>query len=202
MDPTSPRENDRAPSDGCDAVDLSVVIPVYNERECIDGLWSRLRAALDGLDRTFEVVFVDDGSTDDSLRMLTRIGRSDPHVRVVRLMRHTGQTAALAAGFHAARGTWVATLDADLQNPPEEIGRLIEASDGVEIVYGRRRERNDRWTKRIGSRIGNGVRNAVTGHYVHDTGCSLKLMRRTALMRLPLFAGMHRFLPTLFAFHG
>ena len=178
------------------------MIPVYNECDCIDGLWLRLGKALNGLSASFEVIFVDDGSTDDSLQMLTRIGRSDPRVRVVRLLRNTGQTAALAAGFRSARGTWVATLDADLQNPPEEIGRLIEVSEGVDIVYGRRRKRNDSWAKRIGSRIGNGVRNTITGHHVRDTGCSLKLMRRTALMRIPLLTGMHRFLPTLFAFHG
>jgi len=183
-------------------VELSVVIPVYNEDACIDALWRELEPVLDRIGRPWEVVFVDDGSTDRGPERLLALARRRPEVRLVQLAANRGQTAALDAGFRAARGEWVVTLDADLQNPPQEIARLLEAAEGVDLVYGRRRVRHDSWVKRVASRIGNGVRNAITGHRVHDTGCSLKLYRRDALRRIPLFTGMHRFLPTLFAFHG
>jgi glycosyltransferase involved in cell wall biosynthesis len=182
--------------------DLSVVIPVYNEEACLEPLWHRLHPVLEGLGRRWEVVFVDDGSTDRSAVLLGQLRREHPGVRLLRLERNRGQTEALDAGFRAARGVWIATLDADLQNPPDEIPRLLAASDGVQLVYGRRKVRRDDWRTRMASRVGNAVRNWVTGHRVRDTGCSLKLYRREALARIPLFRGMHRFLPTLFAFHG
>ncbi len=184
-------------------IDLSVALPIYDEAECVDLLWPRLEAALRATGRSWEAILVDDGSTDGTPAALERIRASCDRVRVLRLARNAGQSAALAAGFHAARGTWVATLDADLQNPPEELARLLAAADGdVDLVFGRRATREDGWLKRVASRVGNGVRNAITGHRIPDTGCGLKLMRREALLRLPLFDGAHRFLPTLFAMHG
>jgi glycosyltransferase involved in cell wall biosynthesis len=183
-------------------VEISVVIPVFNEESCIEPLWERLAPVLQGLGRAWEVVFVDDGSTDAGPGILLRLRRDYPAARMIRMARNQGQSAALDAGFRAARGGWIVTLDADLQNPPEEIPRLFEAAGGVELVFGRRRRRRDSWFKRTGSRIGNGVRNLITGHRVRDTGCSLKLYRADALRRIPLFRGMHRFLPTLFVFHG
>jgi len=183
-------------------IDLSVVVPVLDEQDCLPLLWEALAPALAGLDRSWEVVFVDDGSTDASLDRLREIHTRHPGVRVIRLDGHHGQSAALDAGFRAARGRWVATLDADLQNPPREIGRLLAAADGVDLVFGRRRERRDGTLKRLTSAIGNAVRNAITGHHVRDIGCSLKLYRRAALRGIPAFAGMHRFLPTLFVIHG
>jgi glycosyltransferase involved in cell wall biosynthesis len=182
--------------------EISVVIPVYNEEACVEPLWSRLRPVLVGLGREFEVIFVDDGSSDRSAELLVDLRRAHAEVRLLRMERNQGQTAALDAGFRAARGTWVVTLDADLQNPPEEIPRLFEAAEGVDMVYGRRKVRRDGFVTRVSSRIGNCVRNWITGHRVCDTGCSLKLYRREALRRIPLVRGMHRFLPTLFAFHG
>jgi glycosyltransferase involved in cell wall biosynthesis len=157
---------------------VSVVIPVFNEETCIGPLWDRLRPVLLGLGRSWEVVFVDDGSTDASPARLSDLRSAEPRVRVMKMARNQGQSAALDAGFRAARGGWIVTLDADLQNPPEEIPRLFEAAAGVDLVFG------------------------VTGHTVRDTGCSLKLYRADALRRIPLFRGMHRFLPTLFVFHG
>ena len=196
------RPEAHATAAGRTEVRLSAVVPVYNERECVEPLWERLAPVLDATGSSWETVFVDDGSSDGTAEILERLARERPRVRVVRLLQNRGQTAALSAGFAHARGEWIVTLDADLQNPPEEIPRLLAAVDGVDLVYGRRRVRHDGWAKRIGSRIGNGVRNLVTGHFVHDTGCSLKLFRRNALARIPLFHGMHRFLPTLFEFHG
>ncbi len=191
-----------APSLDPAPLEVSVVIPVHEEEACLPALWERLRTVLERLGRPFEVVFVDDGSGDGSPDALRRIRTGDRRVRVFRMGERRGQSAALAAGFRAARGEWVVTLDADLQNPPEEIPRLFAAADGVDLVYGRRRRRIDGPIKRISSRIGNGVRNLITGHTVQDTGCSLKLMRRECLGRVPQFRGMHRFLPSLFVFHG
>jgi dolichol-phosphate mannosyltransferase len=184
------------------SVSISLVIPVFNEEENLAHLWSRLRPILAQLDRNWELLLVNDGSTDHTLERLKAIRAEDPRARIIELDRNYGQSAAMDAGFRAARGEWVITLDADLQNPPEEIPRLLEATDGVDLVYGRRMRRQDSWTAKLSSRIGNGTRNLITGHHVNDTGCSLKCYRREALERIPLFRGMHRFLPTLFNFHG
>jgi len=184
------------------SVGISFVVPVFNEEESLPLLWDRLRPILARLDRSWELILVDDGSTDGSLERLKAIRTADRRTRLVVFDRNHGQSAAMDAGFRAARGEWVIVLDADLQNPPEEIPRLLEASDGVDMVYGRRARRQDSWTARLSSRIGNGTRNLITGHHVHDTGCTLKCYRREALERIPLFRGMHRFLPTLFKFHG
>jgi glycosyltransferase involved in cell wall biosynthesis len=193
-DGTARPDPDRpAPDPAARRVEVSVVIPVFNEESCIEPLWERLEPVLRGLGRTWEVLFVDDGSTDAGPGILACLRGDNRSVRLIRLLRNQGQSAALDAGFRAARGGWILTLDADLQNPPEEIPRLFEAADGVELVFGRRRRRRDSWFKRIGSRIGNSVRNLITGHRVRDTGCSLKLYRAGAL---------HRFLPTLFVFYG
>jgi dolichol-phosphate mannosyltransferase len=181
---------------------VSVVVPVYNEQECLDRLWERLHPVLRTLGWSFEVLFVDDGSRDRSLERLLALRSRHDEIRILRFAANRGQSAALDAGFRAARGEWILTLDADLQNPPEEIPRLVEACEEVDLVFGRRRSRRDRWLRRVSSRIGNAVRNAITGHRVEDTGCSLKLLRRRAVLRLPAFKGMHRFLPSLFAFHG
>lgn len=183
-------------------VEVSVVIPVHDEKDCLPALWNRIRPVLESLGRSFEVVFVDDGSKDGSLDILSKIRATSRSVRVLSLRERRGQSAALAAGFRAARGAWILTLDADLQNPPEEIPHLFAATADVDMVYGRRRRRNDSPLKKLSSRIGNSTRNLITGHTVRDTGCSLKLFRRDGLARIPLFQGMHRFLPTLFAFHG
>ncbi len=183
--------------------DVSLVIPVHNEEENLPILAAEIHAALDG--RSYEVLWIDDGSTDGSLQALGRIAASDPRARVLKLARSAGQSAALAAGFRSARGDIVVTLDADLQNDPQDIPRLLTemaAPPGWDLVSGVRTRRRDNWVRRLSSRIANGVRNWATGEHVSDVGCSLKAYRAEYLRRVPMFQGMHRFLPTLVRLDG
>jgi glycosyltransferase involved in cell wall biosynthesis len=181
---------------------LSVVVPAYDEAPNIEACYRELVSVLEGLARPFEVIVVDDGSTDGTYAVLGRLAREDARLRVLRFGRNAGQTAALAAGFRAARGEVVVTLDADLQNDPHDIPRLLAALPGHDAVCGWRVDRRDPWAKRLGSRVANAVRRRVTGDGVHDTGCMLKAFRREALARLPLYRGMHRFLPALLRAEG
>ncbi len=184
--------------------DLSVVFPVYNEEENIPHLLREVAAALDGRGWTYEIVAVDDGSSDRSLEVL-RASRADyPTLRVLALAKNSGQTAALDAAWRAARGRMVVSLDADLQNDPADIPRMVQklAEASSDMVIGVRVNRQDTWSRRMQSRIGNGVRNWITGDQITDTGCSLKLVKREAIDRVRLFTGMHRFLPTLVRYAG
>ncbi len=181
---------------------LSVVIPAYNEEPNVEACYRELMGILAGLGMTFEVVFVNDGSTDRTGAILSRVARADSRVRLVRLRRNAGQTAALDAGFRVARGDIVVTMDADLQNDPGDIPKLLAALDGCDAVCGWRIDRRDPWTKRVASRVANGVRRRLTGDGIHDTGCTLKAFRRAALGRIKLYRGMHRFLPALLLQEG
>jgi glycosyltransferase involved in cell wall biosynthesis len=182
--------------------DLSLVIPVYNERESLAPLLAEIAAALRG--RSYEVVAVDDGSTDGSFEVLRTLKRDHPQLHIVAFERNAGQTAAFAAGFRAARGRVVVTLDADLQNDPADVPKVVDALErtGATAVAGYRAARRDTAWKRLQSRIANGVRNWLNGEVIRDTGCSLKAFRADAVRGLPLFGGMHRFLPTLIKMHG
>ncbi|MFN2441835.1 MAG: glycosyltransferase family 2 protein [Thermoanaerobaculia bacterium] len=185
-------------------VDLSVVFPVFNEQENLPVLLGEIREALDREPWSWEVVAVDDGSRDGSLDVLKSLRREYPMLRIIRLARNSGQTAALAAGWEAARGRYVVTIDADLQNDPADIPgmiRLLER-ENVDMVIGVRVKRKDTMSKRIQSRIGNSVRNWITGDRITDTGCSLKLVRAERIARIQVFNGMHRFLPTLVRMEG
>lgn len=184
--------------------DLSLVVPVYNERENLAPLLAEISAALDGGDRSYEVVAVDDGSTDGSLEALKALKRDYPQLHIIAFAKNAGQTAAFAAGFRAARGRVVVTLDADLQNDPADVPRVVEALErsGATAVAGYRAARHDTRWKLLQSRIANGVRNWLNGESIRDTGCSLKAFRADAVRALPLFSGMHRFLPTLIKMHG
>lgn len=186
------------------APDLSVVFPVYNEEENLPLLLREIAAALEGRGWTYEVVAVDDGSTDRSLAVLQELRSTYPTLRVLALERNTGQTAALDAAWRAARGRLVVSLDADLQNDPADIPRMVDELErrDVHMVIGVRVNRRDTWSRRMQSRIGNGVRNLITGDRITDTGCSLKLVKREAIDRVRLFTGMHRFLPTLVRYAG
>lgn len=191
-------------STGGPAPRVSVVIPVFDEEESLETLHRELDAALAKVAGGVEIVFVDDGSRDRSLERLRAIAARDARVRVVELDGNQGQTAAFVAGFAAARGEVTVTLDADLQNDPADIPRLLDAFDaaGADVVNGVRARRNDSWLRRVSSRVANGARNRVTHDHVTDVGCSLRAMRTEQLRRLRPFRNMHRFLPTLLRLEG
>ena len=184
--------------------DLSVVFPVYNEEENIPHLLREIAAAVEGRGWTYEIVAVDDGSSDRSLEVLRASRAQYPMLRVVALQRNSGQTAALDAAWRSARGRLVVSLDADLQNDPADIPAMIRRLEETasDMVIGVRVNRQDTWSRKMQSRIGNGVRNWITGDQITDTGCSLKLAKRDAIDRVRLFTGMHRFLPTLVRYAG
>ncbi len=183
-------------------IDLSLVIPVFNERENLEPLVGEITGSLAGTGWRYEVILVDDGSSDGSEAVLAGLGKRHPELRVVRFARNAGQTAAIDAGFHRARGEVVVTLDADLQNDPADIPRLVRELDGWDAVVGVRATRRDSFVRRVSSRIANYVRNRLSDETITDTGCSLKAYRREALATLKLYRGMHRFLPTLLKMEG
>ena len=183
-------------------MDLSVVIPVKNEAENLAPLIAEIHTALDGL-VVFEIVYVDDGSTDDSARRLAVIQQTDPTLRLVRHARSCGQSTAVRSGVKAARGRWVATLDGDGQNDPADIPNLwhmaqAQTRPGRPAIYcGHRAKRRDTAIKRFSSRFANGLRSRLLGDATPDTGCGLKLFERAIFLDLPYFDHMHRSLPAL-----
>jgi dolichol-phosphate mannosyltransferase len=181
---------------------LSVVVPVRDERESLEILHLELDAALGGLAGGVEFIFVDDGSRDGSRNILTELSKKDPRVRVLALDGNHGQSAALDAGFHAVTGEFTATLDADLQNDPADIPRLLALTDRADVVTGVRVDRRDRWNRVVASRVANAVRNWATGEHIADVGCSLRVMRTRYLKQVKLYRGLHRFLPTLLRLEG
>lgn len=183
-------------------MDLSIVIPVYNEEDNIVPLLSELGMELDRLGRSYEIIFVDDGSQDRSFEILKKAASSNEKIRVLRFKENRGQTAAFDAGFKAALGHIVITMDADLQNDPKDIPRLLEKMGEFDVVCGWRHKRRDPWIKIVSSKIANFVRNKLSQEDIIDTGCSLKAYRRECLEGLKLFKGMHRFLPTLMKMEG
>lgn len=184
--------------------DLSVVFPVYNEEENVAILLSEIAKALANQPWSYEIVAVDDGSTDRSVAVLREAQRTYPNLRIVSFEKNSGQTAALDAAWRAAKGKFIVSLDADLQNDPADIPALMRKLEesGSDMVTGVRVNRQDTWSKKVQSRIGNAVRNWITGDQITDTGCSLKLVRREAVEGVRLFTGMHRFLPTLVRMQG
>src|SRR5438552_16755905 len=176
------------------APDLSVVFPVYNEEENLPILLEEIARALDPTGRPYEVIAVDDGSRDRSLSVLHELRAKYPQLRVLTFAKNSGQTAALDAGWRAARGRYVVSLDADLQNDPADIPAMMRTLEqsGVDMVIGVRVNRQDTWSKKMQSRIGNGVRNWITRDQITDTGCSLKLARRAAIEPVRLYTGIDR----------
>jgi len=180
-----------------DTLDLSIILPVYNEEESIPLLLKELIPVLDGLGKSFEVICVDDGSRDNSFAELKKLRQADDRVRVVRFRRNFGQTAAFAAGFDRARGDVVITMDADLQNDPADIPMMLEKLDeGYDVVSGWRVNRQDTYlTRTLPSNLANGLISRVTGVELHDYGCTLKAYRREVLTGFKLYGEMHRFIP-------
>jgi dolichol-phosphate mannosyltransferase len=177
---------------------ISVVVPLHDEEQSVEPLYEELRASLDPLGRPWEAVFVDDGSTDGSLGALTRLHASAPNVKVVRLRRNFGKAAALAAGFRHADGDVVVTIDADLQDDPAEIPRLLAKLDeGFDLVSGWKVQRRDPLSRRIPSRIFNAVVGRVSGLRLHDLNCGLKAYRAEVVRNLRVYGELHRFLPVL-----
>jgi len=181
---------------------ISLVVPVYNEEENIQELYNEVTKAMSHQNCVWELVFVDDGSSDRSLDIIRSLSDKDDCVRYVSFARNCGQSAAFAAGFRCARGDAVVTLDADLQNDPADIPAMLRVFEGVDMVIGWRAKRQDSFVKRHASRVANWIRNVISQETVRDTGCSLKVMRAEMLRNIPMFTGMHRFLPTLMKLEG
>ena len=188
------------------SVDISVVVPVCNEAENVEPLAREIDAALNN--RSYEMIFVDDGSTDDTAAILKKLKSSLPALRVLSHSFRSGQSAAVASGVRAARAPWVATLDGDGQNDPADIPKLIATRDapegrGVQLFMGNRKaSRKDTAFRKLQSSVANGVRSSLLGDGTPDTGCGIKLFSREVFMDLPRFDHMHRFLPALFQRHG
>ena len=203
---SSPYPEPVAPTAAADtsAPTLSVVVPLLNERDNVEPLVRELDEALAELRAPFEVILVDDGSSDGTFEALRALAAERPWLRLLRFGRNYGQTAALSAGFHLARADVVVTLDGDLQNDPRDIPALLaKLEEGYDIVSGWRRQRRDRFINRtLPSRIANWLISRITGVYLHDYGCTLKAYRRAVLQRFELYGQLHRFLPALGAWSG
>ncbi len=183
---------------------LSVVIPIYNEEENVTPLLAELVPILEKLERDFEVICINDASTDNSLSTLEELKERYPQLKVIQHTVNCGESAATATGFQLARGEYIVTMDGDLQNDPADIPALLHLIDQRELaaVCGIRRKREDDWVKRLSSRTANAVRNLITGDDISDAGCTFRALRRETLHEIPVFNGMHRFLPTILRFQG
>lgn len=185
-------------------LDLSIVVPVYNEEENLDELCAQLNEVLSSMDRSYEVLLVDDGSSDGSWEKMTDLARRYPNLCQIRLRRNFGQTAAMSAGFHQSLGQIVITLDADMQNDPRDIPLLLEhMGDGADVVSGWRKDRKDKfWSRRLPSIIANSLISKITGVHLHDYGCTLKAYDRDVIKNIQLYGEMHRFIPALASWVG
>jgi glycosyltransferase involved in cell wall biosynthesis len=180
-------------------VDISIVVPVFNEQDNVEAVYSAIRSALQAMDCSYEIVMVDDGSSDGSYSVLARLASEDTALKVIRFRRNFGQTAAMAAGFDAASGSIIIPMDGDLQNDPADIPRLIDKiNEGFDVVSGWRRDRKDTFvTRKIPSMLANALISRLTGVHLHDYGCTLKAYRREVLDGINLYGEMHRFVPAL-----
>ena len=200
MDQSSGRT---APDGGHPAVYLSAVIPAWNEAESLPELQRELAGVLDSLGKPWEVLFIDDGSRDGTDRVIERLAAADPRVRGVSFRGNYGKAAALATGFRLARGEWVVTLDADLQDDPAELPKLIEALEGgLDLVSGWKQKRQDPFSKRLPSKVYNLVTSWVVGLRLHDFNCGFKLYRREVTEAIQVYGELHRVLPALAHWQG
>jgi len=181
---------------------ISFVVPIYNEEDNIETLLQEIRAVAPDLCSAYEILLVDDGSTDNSLPLIRELAAESADLHYLSLAENRGQSAALYAGFQAAGGDVIVTMDADLQNDPADLRNMISYFNDYQMVNGWRFARQDTWSKKIASKIGNGFRNWLTRETIHDTGCSLKIMDAAMLKRIQMYKGLHRFLPTLMRLQG
>jgi len=186
-----------------DWVDVSVIVPVFNERDNLRPLYAGLKEVLGSLELTYEVIFVDDGSVDGSKAVLGELATADPRVRVIEFVRNFGQTAAMAAGFEHARGEIIIPIDADLQNDPADIPLIIDkVHEGYDVVSCWRRNRKDKWFRVFLSRVANRVISWIAGVHLHDYGCTLKAYRHHIVKHIRLYGEMHRFIPIYASWAG
>ncbi len=183
-------------------IDLSIVIPVYNEEKNLKILTSELQEVMNGFDQTYEIIFINDGSQDDSRKIIGDLARHYPQVKGIHFKTNCGQTAAFDAGFKRALGKIIVTMDSDLQNDPKDIPLLLTHLDEYDAVIGWREKRQDHIVKRISSKIANWVRNRLSGDSIIDTGCSLKAFKSQCIKEINFHRGMHRFIPTLLRMEG
>jgi len=182
---------------------VSIVVPLYNEEENIEPLYKALKAVMNRGGEDYELLFVDDGSTDRTLQLLKQIAQRDGNVKLLSFRRNFGQTAAFAAGFDHAKGDVIVTIDGDMQNDPEDIPRLLSIMDKYDIVSGWRRKRKDPFlTRRLPSIIANYLISRVTGVKLHDYGCSLKAYKKDVVKNINLYGEMHRFIPVVASWYG
>ena len=181
---------------------LSVVVPVYNEEENLPILIGQLYEVLKPMGKAFEMIFVDDGSIDGSRRILKEMIAQYPEIRILGFKKNCGETAAGAAGLKEAKGEIIFTIDADLQNDPQDIPAMLAYLKEYDMVTGWRQKREDSWIKRNTSKIANKVRNRLSGETVRDSGCTFRAYKRQCLQNIKLYKGMHRFMPTLVKMEG
>ena len=183
-------------------MDISIVVPVYNEEENLPILIRQLIEVLHPLGKTYEMIFVDDGSQDKSRQILKEIALRHPQIRILGFRYNCGETAAGTAGLKEARGKIVITIDADLQNDPRDIPTLLSYLSEYDMVTGWRQKREDSWVKRMTSKIANRIRNKLSGESIQDSGCTYRAYKKECLQNLKLYKGMHRFMPTLVGMEG
>jgi glycosyltransferase involved in cell wall biosynthesis len=183
-------------------IEVTVVVPVYNEEGNLPILIPNLVEVLRRLEQSYEMIFVDDGSSDESRKILREMVSQYPSLRVLLFKKNRGLSTALVAGMREARGEKIVTLDSDLQNDPGDIPRLLEYLDRYDMATGWRQKREDSWLKKISSKIGNAVRNWLSGENIQDSACTLRAFKKECVQEIPVFNGMHRFLSTLVKMQG
>jgi len=184
-------------------MDISVVIPLLNEEDSLKELTGQIQSGLSGLNKKYEIIFIDDGSTDSSFDVLMELKKENPHIRIIRFRKNFGKSAALSEGFKKANGSTVITMDADLQDDPKEISRMLEKMDaGYDLISGWKKLRHDPMRKTVPSKLFNLVTRLLTGIKIHDFNCGFKAYKREVIKSIPVYGELHRYLPVLAHWQG